>query len=428
MRAVWAILAILLFAATPTVSAQRPVDSCSEQCAPQDPDVNDPPLRSQGPANVILYGHFEDILNMAPMNTVPPDPIHEPDLRRGFLMPTIDTNSGVCAAATTCADFHFKNSQFSMIFCSGTVEFRPEGWYHGCHSPAPHVRIELVGDAVFYFYLSADSTPDQMSGNAPPGPTVMPMVRVSAALRHGYPEAKTVAYGVSETADLVSLPGEEQVYEFRVAMRPVATLPERPDAWSVGGTDQAFLSLNAKIEQIEISDEPGTSVSQPDWRMRTGARFPPRVILPVIEPLLRNGVDTTAVDGTAFVRLSVRSGFGSYDVDPEQFGARIIRRDGAVASDEALVLIDVVRRTDHDGVQKPVSFVWRIHPEHINGSAADHEIEVWARNLQGTYEIRQRIPMPIAAFEGDAALPGFGWLGFGLAAALTVVTRRRLDK
>src|SRR5687767_2579063 len=75
-------------------SAQQgvPVEACSRECDPKEVNGPDPKVGNET-VTQFLYGHFEDILNMAPLNAQPPDPAREPDLNKGFLMPVIDTNT-----------------------------------------------------------------------------------------------------------------------------------------------------------------------------------------------------------------------------------------------------------------------------------------------------------------------------------------------
>jgi hypothetical protein len=427
MRTSVAVLALFLALLAPSVAAQKPVDACSEQCAPTDADVNDPPTRSDGPVNVILYGHFHDVFLTAPLNTVPPDPVHEEDLDAGFLMPTVDTNSGACVppGSQTCADAHFQNAQLHMWFCPGTIEFLAEGWYMGCHRNSPSMPLSVSGPAAFYLYLSGDSSP--ASVGAADTPSVMPSVRVSASIGIGTEDRTMVAYGVSDTATLVSMPGRPSVYEFRVDVTPASMLVDEDGHWMLGSVNDEPIFVDARIEQFRNEEGADAQVGQPDWRLHTGAAFPPRIILPTEEPLRSNGLETTAVNGTPYLRFTVHPAFGSYDVDTSSVQARVIKADGtAVDSQDVLELIDIERSVDHDGVHKPVSFVWRIAADELEPPASAYRIEVAATNLQGTFQVHESVPMPVTAFDGDAALPGPGPVAlFVLLALLGLAVRRR---
>jgi len=116
VRAFLATALLVVVAVLPAADAQQPVEQCSRQCDPLAPDVNKPPLRSQGNVNVILYAHYEDILQLAPINTVPPDPRHEGDLRGRFIMPVIVTKTRLGCQVGQCLDVNLQNNLFRSFF------------------------------------------------------------------------------------------------------------------------------------------------------------------------------------------------------------------------------------------------------------------------------------------------------------------------
>lgn len=424
MRLGLVVLGLLLIVSTPSVGAQKAVESCSQQCNPQDEDVNANAPNNDGPVNVILYGHFRDALNMAPMNTLPPNASWERDLDRGFITPTLNTDAGLCIppGGQPCADLHLGGNQIVMFLCPGLIEPRPEGWRIYCHDPGLRDPISLVGPLVLYVYLSAGGASPADGGSAP---AIMPSVRVSATLESGRFGEKILARGASSIADLVSLPGQPDAYEFRVVLGPVGPSDGDADLRLPGDSTAREVVLRATIEQI--NPHPSVEASQ-SWRLRTGPSFPPRLILPIVEPLVPVALETTTHEGTVFLRSTVRDAVGSYDIDVGGIQARIKGPEGsAPVSEKALQLIRVQRAPSHDGVYMPADSTWAVRPEFLPRPASDYTIEIRTRNLQGTYELVQTMPVPLAAFEGSAALPGFDVVLLTLAAGAVLlgVGRRR---
>lgn len=422
MRTAPTLVALVLLAALPIVQAQQPVDECSRQCSPTDPDVNEVVARTEGPVNVILYGHFEDILNRAPMNTVPPDPVNEPDLDDGFFTPTLDADTGLCPAGF-CLDARFGLSEFAMVACPGPVEFLSEGWRVLCHAPgfgAPQV----VGPIVLYVYFSVDAGPRQYAIPADLDAGAMPRVWVRGQIEAGREEPVTLARGSSSAGSMVSLPGGPQVYEFRVELIP--------EPWTLD-PETGWLTLEARptvvrifLEQIR-GDLADARAGQADWRLRTGPRFPPRLVVPVEEPLVLEQLASTIHDGRFWVRALVRSPFGSHDVDAASITGRILAGpDRRPTPTGAVDLVMAKRSYDHDGALRPVNVTWKIHHELLDHDASgEYVFEFRARNLQGTYELVDTIPLNIAQFEGTATLPGPGPAALALAPAGLALARGR---
>ncbi len=391
MRAPWAILAILLFVATPSVTAQHPVDSCSQQCAPTDDDVNAMvPVRA-GTTNVILFAHFESILNMAPLNTVPPNETYEQDLNRGFLMPTIDTNTNLCTGQT-CADFHFKNNEFTMYLCPGLVTFEDEGFRSGCHSPGIPGPLDIMGPMTLYFYVGSNANP----ASAEDGPSFLPNVRVAARLEGGFHNRLVLASGASEPTAITAVSQEPVVYEFKVELTPLA-IP--------GVTIQDLMSRGlyfvVEVQQIQSDEAFDTSIGQPSWSVRTGPKFPPRVVIPTKDPLRLIDKGSFVVDRNMYAWANVLPVYGSYDISHASVRARVVAPGTERPVDpRAPDLLMFRRSTDHDGVLKPANITWKVHPEYLDVGGSVYRVDFEARNLQGTYELAESVPIPVTAFSG----------------------------
>src|ERR1041385_8621816 len=182
MRLAWAALVTIVACATPTAGAQSaiPVDHCSREC---DPAAVNPGAPRSGDAivEIVLYGHFFDVLNHSPLNTQVPDPWTEKVLDGGFSAPTLDTNTNLCLpSSNTCADFHFKNNDFTMVLQPDEV--RP-GTENPQNAFAPETAYDLTIAAPVvhvYWYLSAEST---RGANGPVG--VVPALGIHGELGTG---------------------------------------------------------------------------------------------------------------------------------------------------------------------------------------------------------------------------------------------------
>ena len=395
MRAPWPVVALILLACVPQVGAQRPVEQCSEQCTATDEDVNaEVPVRG-GTANVVLYAHFEDILNMAPLNTVPPDPDHEHDLNRGFFpTPTIDTDTGACTGQT-CADFHFKNNEFRMFFCPGTIDMdRSGGWYYNCHAPGLAEPLDVTGPMTLYFYVGAGNINPSLGET---GASAMPNIRVAARVEADFREPLVLARGASQPTAITTVSQEPVVYEFKVELEPLPLSPE-----NVAQRMRSGLYIVVGVEQISSGET--VEVAQPGWSVRTGPQFPPRIIIPTKDPIRLERVLATVQDGDVYGRAIVRAVYGAYDLDADSLRARIVAPGTDKDVDpRALELIEVRRAiSDHDGVLKPANITWKVHPEHLDLGGSVYRIDFEVRNLQGTYELAESIPIPMTAFEGKA--------------------------
>ncbi len=398
------VLVVLAFAGLPSVEAQQPVDRCTHQCEPTSIDVNPNAPVSSGPINVILYGHLQHAIGWGTMNLVPPNPDYENDLNSGSTMPGIDTSTGFCPPDLPCADFHFQNGIFRMEFCPGAIQFiSADEWFMGCHASRSPLPLEVTAPPTVYFYLSADAAPSNTAESPPIGAGVLPNVRIRASLLEWGTETRaTIAEGWSEPGVLMSVPGREQVYEFRADLQSLAV--DGRLALGKGGVQPKRLELEIEIQQITATD-PDIRVAQRDWRIHTGPDFPPRVILQVDGPLVQHRLMTTTFQGVSYARYSIQSAFGSYEFDVDQVEAKIVTGNKVSVPDDALEFLVMKRSLDHDGMLLPVNFTWRVHPEHFPDEGTDYSVVVSSTNLQGTYRVTDAAKLEIHDFDGVASIP-----------------------
>lgn len=432
----------------------QPVEGCSEACTPAELN-GDAPKTGDATVKTILYGHFEDILNRAPLNTQFPE--GEPNLNRGFLMPTIDTYTG------TPGDVHFRNNWFRMFSSAGLVEIN-EGVWRTHQEPGLAAPIEIKGGNIdLYFYLSANPVPN---GNSDTGVgatlnlDVMPQVGVYAKMETGrftnggepIAEGDTGACdtGSLPTCDgritLISQPGSADVYEIKVPLE--VTNPIIPDVWT--GADGFIVSINPYQIKGKDSAIQDWQVMQSDWRVRTGPDTPPRIVIEHPKALATEAAGLTIFQGEMFIRWSFLSPWGSYDVDDRTIE---VEGEGPTAIPSKDIRLVIIKRSiDHDGHFKPVNATWRLDFQKLGLADGEYKINLKAQNLQHTYELREELTFTIAdglptnlkvigsGLEGPSddpqvqkkdkgLLPGFEAVALlgAVGAALAVVGLRRRD-
>ncbi|HEX9816009.1 MAG TPA: hypothetical protein VGB18_03425 [Candidatus Thermoplasmatota archaeon] len=415
VRLLSAILSFVLLAGlfVPIAASQEPVDSCSRQCAPQDTDVNDPPIRSEGPVNVVLYAHMENILSSAPLNVFPPDPEHEPDLNQGFLMPSVAAPD--CPTGGAC--WQLKTNRFNFDFCPGGIEFMDRGWFLQCHSRATGIPLALHTAPIrVYVYVSAHAVPQQRpSESATVG--VIPMLNVDARIvDRQLLAADATPLAVSTTGgtrvNVVSLPIDDPVYEIHVDLQPVSL------EWPAQ-TFERIRQVQIDLTQVEVVDGGAT---QSEWRWHTGARYPPRVVLPIANPIdLR--VEYTLREGALYVRGQAHSPLGGYDVNHTSFAIKQI--GGPPLPPPRVTKLDYVEPAHHDERADPVEIIWAYNLTSAAGAAYHFEVSV--ENQQGTYRAVNTTDYALPAFEGEA-VPTLAFamvLATLSVAAFAASTRRR---
>ncbi len=434
MRTIPLLILVVALLVPASVEAQPAVavDKCSRDCDPK--MVNGPAYKTgREPVTQFLYGHFEDILNMAPLNTQAPDPEREPDLNRGFLMPVIDTNNGVCVpGGQTCADIHFKNNEFTMFSSPGLVEYLEEGW-RTHQEPQLNSDVEIAGSELeLYWYMSTAAWGQNAGpGNAPSPVGVMPMVDVYARLETGrfkfrgdlIAESGFAPDELEHRTTMISLPGEDPVYEFQVRMPVKKNL--------IPGDANGFIVL-VQPYQIATAHEGGMQAAQPNWQVRTGADFPVRVLVPTFEPIKTYGSGATIKGTELWLWWNYAPDLGSYD---RRYDLRTLTLNGNHTLDPT-----AVRNTSnprlyhgHGGLDSENS-TWIVDLTKVILSDGHYELEATVPTRQDTYLHRERFPFEVkngqvvlpgtASFEGEAA-PGVSLGVLGLVVALILFARRR---
>jgi hypothetical protein len=392
MRAKTIVLTLLVAGVflVPTTMAQAPGEAYRvTNCKPENCD----PLAANGGqvqtgdavVKTILYGHFEDILQSAPLNTQAPHPEKEVDQNKGFLMPTIDTNT----ACEQC-NLHFKNNQFEMFSSPGLVEYTAEGWrIH--QEPGLAETVQIAGDTMhLYWYLSAHNVPNAPTGQ-PAGFGTVASIGVYARMETGrfsgygelIAEGDTgTGYGSPQPSTdpntypitMYNAPGEDAVYEFEVPMRVIN--PTIPSAASSQGYVVTVVPYQVKQgEEAEFT--------QAEWRVRTGAKFPPRIVVDVANPMVTKHTLVHTYDDQLFFRWSFVSPWGSYDLDPASLEIQVDGPKQLTGAD--IEFIKLKHSIDHDGHFKPVNASWR-YPYVANPlPPGEYTVKASVHSLQHTY-------------------------------------------
>lgn len=390
--------ALLVVLLVPMVPAQGPVTQCRQQCLPRDADVNGADVKMQPPVDLVLYAHFEQAGNAGLLNTQPVHPLREPDHRHGIMLPVV-TGPG----ANDAGHVFYLNSLSSLIEMG-------HRWTHH-NERGLSSSVILAGPPTLYLYLSASGPGGSSTASA------TPRLGVAAEIRRGAQGLQSALVADSSGADAqVTLFNDgfsdEEIYEIKVTLRPVQSVIGQSD--HDGNRNRFFV----KVRLYQIAAQ-GASVTQAEWRFHTGARFPPRLILPVLNPLEHAGLDVEASRGNLFLQWRVHGPLGSYDVDPSSYTLDMEALNGTRRLSYRPV------RVDHDPHEKDSVAVWRVPGDDLRGTNP-WVIKVAATNLQGTYRMTEsRIDQPLVTFEEErATLPAWGPIA-SLAALLGLALLRR---
>lgn len=403
-------LALLVIAVVPppAFAQAEPVPSCSKQCRPGDPDVNNPPLRREGPVNVILYAHFLSGVGTMAFNTRPPDPKNETDLNSGTLVPTLETRTGLGCAQGNCLDFHFRNNDLAGKLCAGPVEPVKNGLGSHCLYFNPDAPLDVGGSGVAYAYLSAASRDATGGSTATVGAVPNVGIRFWITIGTGKTSDPTVAEAElpAGSATLVSTPGSTPVYQFRIPFE----ITNR--SWGTLNLQQTirfhFQPFQVKTQQADFM--------QPDWRLRTGPLFPWRVILPVDHPLLDQGIAVRATEGGNVVESKVAAPLGVFDIDHQSAAITITDSEGYLRAGLApLSRCDLAcSYRDHHGDGRTTAATWSLEPF----GRGPYTINVTWRNAQGTYYVEQTTVWEPMDFKGEAPGPAVALALVAIGAAL----------
>lgn len=410
-RALTVVLTLLVASIlAPLAVAQEPlpamVDGCAKQCGPKDADVNGDAVKTgDEKVAVILYGHFEDILNQAPLNTqrpcLAPCTVPEDDLNRGFLTPVVSTR------AHPDYDLRFENNWFKMFSSAGYVEIGPDGEWRTHQEPGLAEEVTIVGDKItLYFYLSAYPVPN---GDSTTSPTqnqvlaVMPQVGVYARMETGRHEfnGEVIAQGDTASDDaaglagsqsrvnIISTPGGPDIYEFAVPMKV-----ERNTIPDVRSGIQGFI---VSINPYQIKGKQGSAIEdyqfmQSDWRVRVGPSTPPRLVFDVEKSMMTKAASLSIFNNLMFIRWSFVSPWGSYDIDEPSLRVKL---NGPTSPDPGKVGLSrpsiVKRSVDHDAHFKPVNATWKFDYQKAGLADGKYTFDLEVLNLQQTYKLTQQL-------------------------------------
>lgn len=395
-------LALLL---APTTAAQPPAPAghvlyCSKECLP--PDVNDADPQNT-PVNVILYAHILDALQRAPLNLIPPDLEREPDANDGFMMPTVKVKEDV---------LWFDHNAVILFFMPTPMKVE------GLNQDGPlayNMSLSKQG-AKLYWYLSPYAVPENNSGSSPLGSVgAMPMVTVTATVetgRHpGYGDV--IARGSASTPILVGAPGTDYAYEFEVPLEVLLEDVPGEDGFVVYVTWHQYSSENLEF-------------TQNDWRVRSGARFVPRLILPVENPIRLSESSYIYRSGTHYLVTDITPLFGAYDLNP--FALNMTFKGGPMDAGKPQPIYYFPNSKSN--IPHTIRIVWALPqatPGDANLRAGTYDFELAVSNLWGTYTLRDTTQLDILQFSSaKTQTPGPDAALVVLAiAALAVLLRRR---
>lgn len=380
------------------------VPECRKACTAQ--QLNGAHPKEEGPVWVVLYCHFSDLFNRAPCATHPPGPGAR-ERMAGFVTPCADTRN-------VPQGVHFGNCEFTLYSAMGPgVQFSGEAW-RAFSLPGLVYDLELVGDTVF-LYVTLRAEPGA------PAVAVRARMETGASGNRGALLAESDPNDLSMRRHLVTLRPDDpyNAWEYEVPMRLRAkTLP--------GGPDGGGFRVTFTISQL---DHPELLLGAPGWSLYTGAKFPPRLAFQVREPLRTESSRIHAFNGSLFLRWSVNSAWGSYDVHEPTLGLNSTGNSSFPM--ERLDRILFKRSFDHHGLQKPVNITWKIPYRDERLPDGDYRLTARISNFQRSLLLTQDYSFRIEGgwpqgglFEGTARSPG-PEVGMLLAGLLLLGWRRR---
>lgn len=360
------------------------------------------------PTIVTLYAHWHDVVNRAPLNTIPPDPSHEPDINQGFQMPTVVVRSP-CGEA---CDVTFQNNVFSLYTYPRETPLSAASEFH-IDNPAYDVELG-DGPIVAYVYLSAHPVPSLNSTGAVGELTnagLMPLVRVDARWETGHELGLgiPIAYGATpDTINMIYVPGGDPVYEIVVPMgRYIDTIPA-----GVGTL------LTVRIHQVAADN---LELQQSNWRLRSGPDYPWRVTVPVDNAIVKRDLQAWLIDGQAHVRWGVKAAFGAYDFDASTFQLNLASGEKHLVRPPSEVLYSSLR----DPEVRTVYAHWVIPVEELAGGER-WTIQTSVQNRQHSTGLDAQTHLTVAPFVGSNRTPGFEVaVALGVAALAALSVRRR---
>ncbi|HET6403774.1 MAG TPA: hypothetical protein VFH78_03950, partial [Candidatus Thermoplasmatota archaeon] len=320
-----------------------------------------------GPVLVPLYAHIYDLLQAVPINT---QPMIDLDLARGFGSPSV---AGAGPLETP--------SSLRLVSTPGLVEYNlTEDGFPRMH-PERGISYDVLLDTskpiVGHFYLGAKAldVPQLGETNGPEAGLLPLTVRM------------TMRVGDDIGADLDA---------GTIIAQGSAMLP--PERWPINGAPAEFVvdmgtplvdripgdeAFNVLIEWYNAESPDGaTRVTQRDWVVHTGVRYPNRVEVHVHNPLALYSLKPTPLGNDRIsIHTVLNSPFGNYDVDVRNMTMTVTGPSTPRGIGAPLV---VQRSFEHNHHYEPVELTWIWNYKAEGAAPGDYTVTVTAQNLQKT--------------------------------------------
>lgn len=321
-----------------------------------------------GPVVVPLYAHIYDLLQPVPLNT---QPMIDLDLARGFGSPSV---AGAGALETP--------TSLRWVSSPGLVEYNvTEDGFPRMH-PERGISYDVLLDTskpiIGHFFLGVKALDAPQAGQTTgPEMGLAPALTVRVTMRAGDDVGADLDAGA-------------------LIAQGSATLA--PDKWPVNGAPVEFVidmgaplvdrlpgidAFNVKVEWFNAESPDGAArVTQRDWVVHTGAQFPNRVDVTVVNPLALYSLRPTPL-GTDQVSIHavMNSPFGNYDVDVANTTMTVSGPSTPLSMNPPLV---VQRSFEHNHHYEPVELTWLWNYRVDRAEPGTYTVTVVAPNLQKT--------------------------------------------
>lgn len=391
----WTLLFVLAGLSTAAAQLEPTVDGCTQMCDPKAADVNGPEVRTgTDTVKSVLYFHFQNAIDKALINTQANHPDEE-NIHGSFFMPTLYTNTGQEPNGQQ-VDVKFKYNTFLAISSAGFIEIGPDGDWRTHQEPGVAEDVEIVGDTIpLFFYLSAYPVPSRNSDDfvtQKNALAVMPQVAVRATMTAGRNPGYGTVIAEGDSAErgrinVIMAPDavQKEIYEIRVDMHvKQSTIPS---VWT-GGEGFAVEITPYQIEGEGAAE--GYQFTQSEWRARLGPNTPPHMVVTIAKPLVTKSTRMNLFNNALFLRWSVSSPWGSYDVDPQSFRVDVT---GPTNPDPAATGLSRPAHVkwifEHNGHFKPTNVTWKFDYRKAGLADGTYTVQMSAMNLQGTYRLAE---------------------------------------
>ena len=323
-----------------------------------------------GPIVVPLYAHIYDLLQAVPINT---QPMIDLDLARGFGSPSV---SGVAGPLET-------PSSLRLVSTPGLVEYNltEDGFprMHPERGISYDVELDTSKPVIGHFFMGAKPLDVPQAGQT------------------GGPEAGLLPLTVRMTMRVGDDIGADLDAGEIIAQGSVQ-LP--PDQWPVNGQPAEFVvdmgtplvdripgaeAFNILIEWFNAESPDGAKLTQRDWVVHTGARYPNRVEVTVANPLALYSLKPTPLgEDKISIHAVLNSPFGNYDVDVPNITMSVT---GPTTPRSMGAPFVVQRSFEHNHHYEPVELTWVWDYRSDGASAGEYTVTVSAQNLQKTASV-----------------------------------------